>query len=254
MKRQQIRRLLIIISLVLFPVTLYYFSPALIIQGALDGIIVGSFIVFSAMLVLSIFFGRFFCGYLCPAGGLQGCISQVNSKPAKQGFRNYIKFIIWAIWIAGIIVCFIFRKNTITLNIFYQTEYGISVTDIYGYVIYYGIVVLILVPALIMGRRAFCHYFCWMAPFMIIGSKIGRLLHIKRLELSVDKDKCTNCKACDKACPMGLNVSQKVKTEKIYDDECILCGECVDKCPKKAITFKFLNRKKKSEQKSKEKE
>ena len=49
MKRQQIRKLLLIISLLIFPVTLYYLSPALIINTGLSGIINGSFIVFALL-------------------------------------------------------------------------------------------------------------------------------------------------------------------------------------------------------------
>ena len=78
MKRQRIRKLLITISLLLFPITLYYFSPALIINAGLNGVINGSFIVFAMMFLLSIPFGRFFCAYLCPAGGLQECAFAIN--------------------------------------------------------------------------------------------------------------------------------------------------------------------------------
>jgi ferredoxin len=77
-----------------------------------------------------------------------------------------------------------------------------------------------------------------MAPFMVIGSKIGDLLHIKRLKLSADKNACINCHMCDKSCPMSLNVSEKVQMGRMDDNECILCGSCVDNCPKKAITYK----------------
>lgn len=53
MKRQRLRKLLLIASLLLFPVTLYYFSPALIINAGLKGII-----KFMLMFVLSIPFVR----------------------------------------------------------------------------------------------------------------------------------------------------------------------------------------------------
>ncbi len=43
MKRQEVRKLLITISLLLFPIKLYYFSPALIINAGLNGVINGSF-------------------------------------------------------------------------------------------------------------------------------------------------------------------------------------------------------------------
>ncbi len=51
MARQRIRKLFLTVSLLLFPVTLYYFSPALIINAGLNGIINGSFIVFALLLL-----------------------------------------------------------------------------------------------------------------------------------------------------------------------------------------------------------
>lgn len=57
MNRQNIRKLLLIISLLLFPITIWYMSPYLIIQGAMEGIITGSFVVFTCMLLGSIFAG-----------------------------------------------------------------------------------------------------------------------------------------------------------------------------------------------------
>lgn len=55
MKRQKFRRALLLISFLLFPVTIWYFSPYLIIQAASEHIMNGSFIVFCTM----------FLGFLC---------------------------------------------------------------------------------------------------------------------------------------------------------------------------------------------
>jgi len=238
MKRQNFRKLILIISMLLFPITIYYFSPALIIQGAAEGVVTGSFIVFFAMLIGSIFLGRLFCGYLCPAGGIQECAMLVNNKSPRQGWKNNIKYAIWAVWIIVIIVCFIYRKQNLSIDFFFMTDHGISIANIYDYVIYYGVVFLIFIPSVTFGKRIFCHYFCWMAPFMVIGSRMGNLLHIKRLRLYADKNVCINCHICDKNCPMSLNVAEKVQKGNLYDNECILCGACVDNCPKKAITYK----------------
>jgi len=68
MKRQNIRKLILISAMLMFPITIYYLSPYVIIQGAIEGIITGSFVVFLLMLISSVFLGRLFCGYLCPAG------------------------------------------------------------------------------------------------------------------------------------------------------------------------------------------
>ena len=53
--RQKVRRTLIFLSFLLFPVTIWYFSPALIIQAASRHIMNGSFFVFMTMLIASMF-------------------------------------------------------------------------------------------------------------------------------------------------------------------------------------------------------
>lgn len=264
--RQRIRKTILVISFLLFPVTIWYFSPYLIIQAASEHIMNGSFIVFCAMFVFSMFFGRAWCGYLCPAGGLQECLFACNPNPAKQGKRDWIKYIIWVIWIIAVIVTFLLGKNQVTINPFYMTDHGISVAGIHNYVVYYGVILLLVLPALIHGRRASCHYVCWMAPFMVIGSTIGRLLHLPQLHVEADSERCISCGQCSKACPMGLDVknmvlksgnsghSERMQSGSPKDgcsrpgnsletSECIQCGACIDACPKKVLKYKFGGRK-----------
>ena len=121
----------------------------------MEGIITGSFVVFTCMLLGSIFCGRLFCAWLCPMGGMQECLFAVNAKNLKQGWKNYIKYAIWTIWIIAVILCFIFRKKEITVDFFYMTDHGISISNIYNYVIYYGIIFLVLIPAVLFGKRIF---------------------------------------------------------------------------------------------------
>jgi len=239
MKRQKIRKLLLIVALLVFPVIMWYLSPAIIIMGASNGIVTGSFIVFMLMLFGAMFFGRLFCGYICPAGGLQECIMMANNKPSKQGARNSIKYVIWVVWFTTVIACFILSKCIITVNPFYLTDHGISISHIYDYVIYYGVIGLIFIPAIIHGKRAFCHYFCWMAPFMVIGEKVGSVLHIPHIYIKLNKSKCISCKQCNKSCPMSLDVAGMVADEKHNSSECIQCGECIDSCLKKALCYGF---------------
>ena len=240
MKRQQIRKLLLLISLLLFPITMWYFSPAIIMMAFAQHILNGSFFVFLGMLLLSLFCGRIFCGYLCPVGCLQECIAGVNNKPARLEKRDYIKFVIWTIWIAVLAYLFFTGKGKVKVDFFFMTTHGISIAEIADYITYYGVILLLFLPALIHGRRAGCHYICWMAPFMMIGSKIGQKLHLPQLHVAADISSCISCKKCTNVCPMGLDV-EKMLHEKgnTCNGECINCGSCIDNCPKKALSFKF---------------
>ena len=150
--RQKIRRFTLLISFILFPITIWYFSPYLIIQGFSEHVMNGSFFVFMLMFILSMFLGRVWCGYLCPTGGLQECVQRINEKPAKQGKRDRIKFVIWIIWMTAVVVTFILGKNKVTINPFYMTDHGISISSINNYVVYYGVVLIVVAPALIHGK------------------------------------------------------------------------------------------------------
>ncbi|MFV0350829.1 MAG: 4Fe-4S binding protein [Oscillospiraceae bacterium] len=218
---QKVRKCMLIVSMLLFPVTIYYFSPALIITAGLEGIISGSFIVFGLMLVGSIFFGRLFCAYLCPGGGMQECMFAVNSKNTKTDWKYKIKYVIWGIWVIIVAACYIWGRGVHQINFFYQTQYGVSVTDPGAYIVYYGIVLLIALPALLGGKRAFCHYFCWMAPFMIVGTKIRQVLHLPGVHIAVNNNHCISCKKCNQSCPMSIDVEAEVKQGKISSPECI---------------------------------
>jgi len=234
--RQKVRKALLLISFLLFPLTIYYFSPVLVIMGSSEGIITGSLVVFAAMFISSLFLGRLFCGWLCPVGGLQEALFVARDKKVSSRY-NWIKYLIWVPWI--ILIGFVafgaggYKK----IDVFYQTTNGISVAEPSAYIIYYSVVSLTLILALVIGKRSFCHNVCWMAPFMIIGQKISTIIRLASLRLMADKAKCSGCLSCNNNCPMSLEVSQMVQKENMYDSECILCGTCADTCPKGTIRY-----------------
>jgi polyferredoxin len=208
-------------------------------MGAIEGVIAGSFIMFSLQFILSLFLGRALCGYICPVGGLQECLMLVSKKKAKNGKRNLIKYFLWVPWLGAIIALFVRAGGVSRVDFFFFISHGVSLYEPYSYVIYYGILILVIVLAMTLGKRAFCHCVCWMAPFMVIGTKVSDWLRIPKLHLKADKEKCSRCSACSAKCPMSLDVRDMVEREKMKCSECILCGECVDACNKKAITYSF---------------
>jgi ferredoxin-type protein NapH len=234
-----VRKTILLLSFLLFPITIFYFSPYLIIIAGLKGIVSGSFIMFGALLIFSCFGGRAFCGWACPAGGLQDCCSMVSEKKAKGGWYNWIKYLLWTPWLASIILIFIAAGGIKRVNALYFTDHGVSVSRLLSYIPYLGVLALIVIISLACGKRSMCHYVCWMAPFMVIGSKIKNKLRYPSLHLDSDKEKCINCKLCSKQCPMSLDVHEMVQQNKLNNSECILCGECIDSCTKGAIRYRF---------------
>ena len=240
-RRQKIRKIILIISFLFFPVTFYYFSPYLIINGASQGIITGSFLMFILFFIIALVIGRLFCGWLCPAGGLQRLCCKINNKKFKVGKRDWIKYIIWAPWISIIIVMFIRAGGIQSIEPYYQTYYGVSVSDMYSLIIFLIITGLIAIIAILSGKRGFCHTVCWMAPFMIIGRKIRNTIKYPSLRLRVDAEKCVDCKTCLMNCPMSLDVNEMVKRGNMENSECILCGTCADICPNNVICYSFTS-------------
>jgi polyferredoxin len=243
--RQRIRKTLVILAFLSFPITMNFLSPYVIIDGAINGIINGSLIMFGLMFISSLFLGRAWCGWICPGGGMQEIVEPINSKPVNGRKIDWIKWLIWIPWISLIIVLMIRAGGYTYVNFLYSTENGISVAGspdrpiIFAYFIYYIVISLFVGLSIIVGRRAGCHTICWMAPFMMIGSWIRSQFGWPSLRLVANPEACKDCKVCTKNCPMSLDVNAMVQNKKMENLECILCGTCVDNCSKSAIRYSF---------------
>ncbi len=236
-RRQKIRKALILISFLFFPITIYYLSPAIIIRSAAKGIINGSFIAFALLFLSALILGRGYCGWVCPGAGLSEACFPVRKKKAPGGRWDWIKYLIWVPWI-GIIIYFAVKAGGYhAIDPFWGTHHGVSLSDLTSYIVYYVVVGLIVVLALVTGKRGFCHYVCWMAPFMVIGLWIRNRFNWPALHLEADESRCTDCQTCSTNCPMSLDVNGLVRRGAMHHSECILCGTCVDQCPADVIQY-----------------
>lgn len=238
-RRQRLRKALILTSFLLFPITLNFLSPYVIIAGAMDGIVNGSLIVFGLLFVGSLFFGRLWCGWICPGAGMAEVSASVNNAPFASKRGDWIKWAIWAPWILLIVVMAVQAGGYRSVNPLYLTESGISVDEPVKYIVYFTVIGLFVGLSIAFGRRAGCHTICWMAPFMILGRGLRNRLGLPALQLATDPNACVKCTSCTTSCPMSLPVAALVQTGRIEHPECILCGTCADGCAKKAIRFSF---------------
>jgi ferredoxin-type protein NapH len=230
------RRFGLFLMLLLLPVTLNYFSPYLLIDGLINKVASGAFFVWLAMFITSLFFGRAFCAYVCPYGGLQMTTDLVLQKPLKQiPWLRKVRYVLGFIWLGTILISFISNIGSMKIDFFYLTESFVSADNLQKLVFYYVIVISLSLMPIFLGKRATCHYLCPMSILNIIGTKIKNAINLPSLKVQAGSGKCVGCKQCTKACPMSLKVHEMVKKENMNNNDCILCGECCKACKTEAI-------------------
>jgi polyferredoxin len=233
--RQKIRIALLIISVLLIPVTIFYISPIVVTMGAGQGIVTGGLLLYILLFILSLGVARLWCGWLCPMGACQELCSPVVKRTVKEGWPNWIKYGVTALFLAFLAYTFMTAGGIRAVDPFYGTVNGISITSFEILMIVVIIFSSILIVAFITGRRGFSHVLCPIAGIMVAGRKIRNRGGWPALRLEADKDRCIDCGKCSKECPMGLDVNGMVRREKMDNADCILCAKCADTCPKNVI-------------------
>ena len=85
-------------------------------------------------------------------------------------------------------------------------------------------ILVILLLLSVAVYRPFCRYLC---P---LGAIYGLFNPVALYRFRIDAQKCTQCGACQKACPMDIPVHTTPNSM-----ECIRCGKCKAVCPHGAI-------------------
>ena len=102
-----------------------------------------------------------------------------------------------------------------------------------GNALYFGSAIVLALA--LEDNRAFCKYLC---PITVILKVTSRFAFLK---IEGDRDKCRQCGACNKACPMDIDIMEYVMNgERVLSTECIFCMTCTAVCPQGILedTFK----------------
>lgn len=192
----------------------------------------GNIALLGGIVVVGIVLSRFFCGWLCAFGALQGVFGWLGRKifrrrftvpPALDKVLRYLKYVVLAA-----VIFFTWRAADLVIRPYdplaAYAHLSAGLAEVWAEFAV-GLVLLVFILVLSMlYERAFCKYVC---PLGAVNALLGRipLFRIKRIEST-----CISCSACDHACPMNIEVS---KVQKVDSPECISCMECVTACPTK---------------------
>lgn len=225
--------------MLLFPLTLNYFSPYVSIDGALVGVISGSLIVFMIMTLTGLIFRRAWCSYICPWSMPSAILSTVNSKSINRNKTVWIRYSIFGVWILGIVMAFILAGGIQGVDPLHLTDRYVSVDEPLKYITYYMVVALLFLVTVFIGKRGACHTICWMSPFLEFGAWLGDKMHLPQFKVRSLPELCIFCEKCNKSCPMSIDVMKGLLEGQIDSPDCILCGDCVDHCPKQALSIEI---------------
>lgn len=212
-----------------------------------------SFYVIGLLMAAGAVIGRFVCGFLCPFGLFQDLLYRIPlfkkvKTPPGDRYLRWLKYVILAVfviilplaivniagggtpWFCKLICPSGTLMGGIPLVI---TNPGIR--SAIGWLFTWKMFLLVAIVVWSMKvYRPFCRYLC---P---LGAIYGWFNPIALYRFKIEEEKCTGCKACNRACPMAIDVKKNPNSV-----ECIRCGRCLSSCHFDALHSTFQLRSKK---------
>jgi cytochrome c oxidase accessory protein FixG len=183
------------------------------------------------VVVSSVFYGRVYCGYLCPQMIFSEASLNLESRLRRWVTKRFIHFrpkarnmlhraLFYAIVAAAsVFLAFIFISYFVSprdvlhrlLTLDLRTAGGISGAA----------VTLITFLDFSLLRLRFCTTVCPYGYLQgMLGDKNTLLVHYRD-----ETHQCIECKKCVRVCPMGIDIRQSP-----FQIECVHCAECIDAC------------------------
>lgn len=197
---------------------------------------------FGSFIVCAVLLGRVLCGFVCPLGFVQDVAHEARQALHIEGVtlneKMYavLRLVKWVMLIIFLGIGFVGGS-------FCDFCPAMALSPAFaGFKLSLGLGGFVMVVVLVSGffkRRCFCN----VCP---LGFILGLTHRISLFKLKKDAVACTECGACYEACPMGIKSvftereGKDIRKIDVTTSDCILCGECVRRCPENnalAITF-----------------
>ncbi len=202
-----------------------------------------TFYIAGFLLLVGALAGRFVCGWLCPFGLVQDLLHKIPfpKKLRKLPGDRFLRYLKYVILIGFVIILPLTVLDVVGQGSPWFCKYicpsgtlfaGIPLVAAnpplqaaLGWLFTWKAAILVILVLLsVIVYRPFCRYLC---P---LGAVYGCLNPIALYRFQVNKDTCTGCGACRKACPMDIPVHITPNSP-----ECIRCGKCRAACPHGSI-------------------
>jgi len=184
--------------------------------------------------------GRFICGWLCPFGLIQELLAGLSKTKLRFArVLTYPKYAIMALLVPTVIAWGGVTGTAVPLFCKYLCPAGtleggiplvgmdLSLRALTGVLFQWKVAVLaVIMFASVYIYRPFCRGLCPLGAFH------GLLNGVALVSLNVNRDRCTACGLCSEACPLDLDLP-----DRLNDPECIRCLRCLRACPQEAVQF-----------------
>lgn len=211
------------------------------------------FLIALIVLVLTLVFGRFFCGWVCPFGSIHqffGWLGKLGKKtPEKIKVNSYSRWQVVKYYILAVILIsaaipglhtllsgvldplpLVSRSfNLIIVSLIDNVPNTLSTVDrsYTGAWVIGGVFVLFVVLNFFIPRF-FCRFVC---P---LGAMFGLVGTLSIFRFGKNSDDQINCRLCEKNCEGGCEPAGKIKVS-----ECVLCFNCRDNCKHGLISYQI---------------
>ncbi|MFC1724398.1 4Fe-4S dicluster domain-containing protein [candidate division KSB1 bacterium] len=233
----------------------FRFDPLLLLMNLISSGIVLKVLLLSLIpLLLTLFLGRFFCGWICPLGTVNQFFSWLfrknnkrNSKPEPEEFR--LKYLIvpalivsafLGVYLWGWLDPFsLFSRSlaVLTPSADYLAQKSSLLSDAKSVLADYprftifpyltACLFFLFIGLNYYFRRFFCNKLCPLGALYGLTSRFGLL------KFST-KDSCSSCGLCSKNCTYYGD-----PCENYLKSECMVCFNCAVDCPTDSVELKF---------------
>lgn len=179
-----------------------------------------------AKVFFPVLFGRGWCGWACWTAMVLDCLPYKRNESGRvsSGWEK-LRYVHFGISLALVFVLWFFMG-------YQPAQRGPTelVWFVVGNVFYFSSGIILAFA--LKDNRAFCKYLCPITAILKISSRFALY------KMEGDKDKCKECKACTRACPMDINIPEYIQQGgRVLSTECILCQTCTTVCPQKNISM-----------------